>query len=365
MKIIFLQQDTGRLYGAEQATLDLACRLRDEPGFLPSFLLIHESRLTMPANDLQHQLTECRIPFTVLHTDHPFSLRLIRAIRTCIAEPCILHCTGYKADVHGWLAGHGRCPLMATVHGWLNRPDLKERFYAWLDVQFLKRFDGVVALSQYYRTFLIGSGIPAERLRLIHSPLPAPKTMYTPFPKPGICLTIGTLGRLSTEKNQELLLNAILLLRRKHPEVTERLRVLIAGDGPEKGRLEAFIKMHALEGIVTLCDFMPREVFFNTIDVFLLCSRIENFPLSILEAVAAHKPVIATRVGGIQDQLDDQSGILVTPGNPQVLADAMLFVLNHPDAMKRFSENALEQCLAKFSVSSWIQKHIQMYREVS
>ena len=370
MNIFFLLQDTGRLYGAEQATLDLVTRLMEEPGISPKLLLIRETRLNRPANDLQRQLTDRGIPFTELTANHRFSPVLVRAIRNMLREsrPCILHCTGYKADVHGFPAARGVCPLVSTVHGWLNRPDVKERFYGWLDLQFLKRFDRVVALSRHYHRFLARHGVSPERIAYIPSPLPpAPDGRGTPDTTcnaPPETVAIGTLGRLSGEKNQALLIESARLLREQHPEAFARMRLLIAGDGPERGMLESLIRRYTLDDAITLGGFMPRELFFKRIDLFVLCSKIENLPLCILEAIAARRPVIATRVGGIPDLIQDDSGLLVPPDQPQALADALFFALSRPNEMNRRAEIALARCSPAFSVTAWIQAHMRMYREL-
>ncbi|MDD2237793.1 MAG: glycosyltransferase family 4 protein, partial [Kiritimatiellae bacterium] len=354
---------------------DLATRLKQETGCNPSFLLIGEARLNLHAHDLQQQLEQRGIPLDTHTIAHPFSLSLIRAIRNQLKAqaPCILHCTGYKADLHGLLAAAGsNIPLASTVHGWLNRPDPKERFYAWLDLQCLKRFNRIIALSTYYRDFLIQRGIPSQRLRLIHSPLPASGRAIapnSPSSSPGKdaapdILTLGTLGRLSTEKNQHLLLRAFLLLRERDPTSASRIRLLIAGDGPEKTALQQFIHQHNLDKAVTLAGFLPRDEFFRAIDVFILCSRIENFPLSILEAIAACKPVIATRVGGIPDQLDDQTGLLIPSDDPPALADALAQAVHHPERLDTLAHRALEKARRDFSEQAWIQAHLQLYREL-
>lgn len=369
MNIIFLQQDTGRLYGAEQATLNLAARLREEAGLAPFFLLIQETRLNPVADDLRKALAAQSIPFKEIQTRHAFSLPLVRSIRRHIEtnQPCILHANGYKANVHACLAAHGRCPLVSTVHGWLNRPDPKERFYAWLDLQFLRRFDRVITLSSYYEDFLTARGIHPDRLRRIPSPLPA---VYGRDAVPGVPhhssrpLTFGLPGRLSSEKNHALLLDALALLRNQHPEAAARLRVLLAGDGPEKTNIENQIRTLHLENIVTLSPFIPREEFFQTIDALILCSRIENFPLSILEAIAAHKPVIATRVGGIPDLINDHTGLLIPSGQPQALADALLHALNHPDDLAERAQRAYADAQSRFSETACTQAHLQLYREL-
>jgi len=366
MNILFLLQDTGRLYGAEQATLDLATRLQQEPGCNPSFLLIGETRLNQPTHDLQQQLEERGIPFHTHAVAHPFSFSLIRAIRRHLKAqgPSILHCTGYKANLHGLLAAASTdIPLVSTVHGWLNRPDPKERFYAWIDLQCLKRFDRVIALSSYYRDFLLQHDIPTQRLRLVHSPLPPGRNNLGRDAVPSV-LSLGTLGRLSTEKNQHLLLQAFQLLRERDPATAARICLLIAGDGPEKDALQQFIHEHKLADAVTLAGFMPRDEFFRAIDVFILCSRIENFPLSILEAIAAHKPCIATRVGGIPDQLDDQSALLVPSDDPEALAGALAQAVHHPERLATLAHRALEKAQRDFSEQAWIQAHLQLYREL-
>ena len=182
MRIAFLLQDTGAVYGAERATIDLAVGLKNTGVVRPHIMLIEETRCRL-GSALREALAGREIEFSAIPCGSAFSLPLVLNIRRRLRElnAQVLHAVGYKADVHSFLATKRAVEpkRVATVHGWLFRPDRKERFYSWLDARILGRFDAVIALSSHYRYMLLQEGIPAKQLHLIPSGLgndPKPET---------------------------------------------------------------------------------------------------------------------------------------------------------------------------------------------
>ena len=158
----------------------------------------------------------------------------------------VVHTTGYKADVHAaWARGlGGRFGLVATVHGWLfRRWAWKERFYRAVDVAALKRFDRVVALSGFYEGVLRQAGFDPMQLARIPTGVEADSVATREegaalWRDEGAPFTFGTLGRLSEEKDQALLVKAAGRLARRLGRSPRAWRVVVAGDGPLRERLE-------------------------------------------------------------------------------------------------------------------------------
>lgn len=148
MQVAFLVQDTGRVYGAERATLDLA---RGLAGASCAVWLIEETRLGLARSDFKEALLAADLPCQSLPVDCAFCPALIRQLRERVAaeRPDVVHTIGPKATTHAAWGLKGRVPLVTTVHGWLFRPDLKERFYEWLELRAFRRFDRVVTLSRH------------------------------------------------------------------------------------------------------------------------------------------------------------------------------------------------------------------------
>jgi glycosyltransferase involved in cell wall biosynthesis len=355
--VVFLLQDTGRLYGAERATLDLAQGLarRDVRVHL---LLIEEARLRIDRNDLREEARARGIDFTALPVKGRWSPELARRIRREVeSRRAILHTTGYKADVHGgWAASWGRrFPVVGTVHGWLFRQDLKERFFGWVNLMALRRFTRVIVLSRFYEDLLLRRGVARERLVRIPSGLAIGEC--GPACPAGV-FTVGMLGRLSEEKNHALLLRAAALLRAQGVVA----RFLIAGDGPLRQELEAMAREKGLGDDVEFAGFLSRESFFGRIHALALCSRIENLPLSVLEAMAFGRPVVATAVGGLPDLVEDgRTGFLVPSEDAEALARRIRELTASPDLCRSIAEAARRKLESEFSSDEMVARHLALY----
>ncbi|MFC2176366.1 glycosyltransferase [Bacteroidota bacterium] len=370
MHVAFLMNDQRVLYGAERATLDLASGLADSGEIHVSAILIGDRRTETSASMLEAALRDHSISCRCIPTARRFSPGLVRKIREEVESNGVdcLHVIGYKAAVHGGLAVRfGRLrPWVSTVHGWLERPDAKERFYAWLDIQMLKRAQRVIALSEFYLKKLSSKGVPAEQLLRIPSGLRLDDLdvdrQCMPFCSSERLPTIGILGRLSWEKNHEMFLSAA----RRLLDGGWRARFLVAGDGPERRRIESMVCRLGLEASVELAGVMNREDFFRQIDLLALCSKIENLPYVILEAMAWSRPVVATSVGGVPDLIKPgENGLLVESDDAGQMAEAIGQLLNdapRAQAMGRTGRTCLEQ---RFTLSRSVQAHLAMYRELS
>lgn len=370
MKIVFLMQDTGSVYGAERATMDLAEGLRGTGGTDVHVLLIEERRLGLSRSTLREALSGRGLPSTALATDRAFSWTLVHAIRDALRETRadVLHTVGYKADVHGGLAaGWGKVlPVVSTVHGWLFRPYPKELFYGWINVLALKRFSAVIALSRFYENILITKGVSRERVFRIPTGVDIAKMgtrdAAPPGPDPSRPLVVGILGRLSSEKNHQMFLRAAKRVQASGGGV----RFVIAGDGPLRAKLEATICQLSIGESVTMMGYADSADFFPGIHVLALCSRIENLPYSVLEAMAWRRPVIATRVGGLPELVEEgKSGLLVPPDSDGALATAIRRFRDEPELISLMGRVGHERLEEEFSLSATLSAHRNLYAAVT
>lgn len=97
----------------------------------------------------------------------------------------------------------------------------------------------------------------------------------------------------------------------------------------------------------------------------MLSSRQEGFPITILEAMAAGKPVVATNVGGCAEAVvNGETGIVVSPEDPEALAEALEHMLTHPDEARRMGEAGRRRVEEHFSIESMVTKHIAVYESL-
>lgn len=363
MRIIFFMQDTAALYGAERATLDLADGLRGS-GDDPLFFLMQEERL-VASGALSKAAREAGHPVRMFSVAGRIAWPLVRALREAWREEAghVLHITGYKAHVHAVLAGIR--PRVATVHGWLFRSDSREQFYGWLEKVALRRCDRVIALSSYYEQYLLRQGIKRKSLVRIPSGLRDIPSSILPVPRAGSMpprsFTFGMLGRFSEEKNHAMFLRAADIIHRENASV----RFIIAGAGPLMHDVKQTVLVLGLTDVTDFPGYQRVDDFFRTIDVYVMCSRIENLPYSILEAMAYGRPVLATRVGGIPDLVEDHTtGRLVDLDDAGGLATAMRELVADPETVVRMGAAGRRKLEGGFTLPTSIAAHQQLYRDV-
>jgi glycosyltransferase involved in cell wall biosynthesis len=147
---------------------------------------------------------------------------------------------------------------------------------------------------------------------------------------------ILSIGSLRSEKAYEVLIDATARFRGSLPNP----RVLIAGEGPERGRLEALIADLGLSETVTLLGVRSDVPdLLAAADLAVCCSDFEGGPLSVMEYMGAGLPVVATRVGGIPELVrDGKNGILVPPRDPGGLAQAVIELLSDAERRRRMGQ---------------------------
>jgi sugar transferase (PEP-CTERM/EpsH1 system associated) len=179
-------------------------------------------------------------------------------------------------------------------------------------------------------------------------------------------LVVGTVGRLTPVKDQQLLLRAVAQLRGDHPGLAERLRVLIVGDGPLYPVLTQLIKHLELQDVVWLAgdsDNVPSLL--QVMDVFVLPSLAEGLSNTVLEAMASGLPVIATAVGGNIELVEAGfNGSLVAVGDYEALSDAMVALLEDDTERTRQGVNARQRVCQDFDWNRTVDAYLGVYDEL-
>jgi len=179
---------------------------------------------------------------------------------------------------------------------------------------------------------------------------------------------IGIVARLAIEKDHETLLKAVAKLVQDQTSSVNgsKLRLLIVGDGPLGNDLKESVKRSGLEGHVTFMGFREDIAeLLQIFDIFLLSSTQEGISLTLLEAMAASIPVVATYVGGNPEVVaHGQTGLLVPAKDPQKMADAIMEILNDPDKARRMGEAGRKRVEEKFCLERMVAEYEEVYREV-
>lgn len=279
--------------------------------------------------------------------------RLVRSLQPDLLHA--LHLTSY-----GFLAGLcGVHPSIVSVWGTdvLEAPRLSP-FHYLITRYALARADHITA-----------TGMRLAEATLRYAPRGKPVTVvpygidlarFSPRPRERAeQVVVGAVARLSPEKGLEFLLRAVAAL----VEQGRPLRVVLAGDGPQRGRLERLAARLGLAERVEFLGEVPHgdvPAVLQRLDIFAMPSLAEGFGVAALEAAAMEIPVVASRVHGIPDVVaDGQSGLLVPPRDPSALARAMARLADDADLRQRLGRGGRALVEARYR---WQDNAAQMER---
>jgi sugar transferase (PEP-CTERM/EpsH1 system associated) len=219
----------------------------------------------------------------------------------------------------------------------------------WLDERVGVRPDRI---TQIY------NGVDVARFGPGRAPLPDAPWAADPDP-----IVIGTVGRLERTKNQGLLLEAFARLVARAPDRSPRLRLLIAGDGPDRAALEAHARALAIADRVWFTGAradVPDVM--RALDVFVLPSLNEGISNTLLEAMASARPVIATAVGGNPELIEDAiTGFLVAGQQPDALADRIAAYVANPELASAHGRAGRERAVTRFGLPRMLEDYRALY----
>lgn len=298
---------------------------------------------------------------------HPSLGRRIAAVARARGAT-LLHCHQYSPFVYGRVAQlcDSRLRVIYTEHGRLSDapPSWKRQAVNPL----LGRFSGaVVAVSCELREYMVRARFPRRRVRVIHNGID-PGAVVTADERLRARRALGfaagtpviaTVARLDPVKDLLTLLNAVALVRRTLPEA----RLVIAGDGRERATLEARAAAPDLHGAVTFIG-MRSDVrrLLPAADVYANSSISEGVSITILEAMAASVPVVATRAGGTPEVVQDgETGVLVPSRDPARLAAALLTLTTDPAGRRHIGAAGRRRLEAAFTLQRMAADYQRLY----
>jgi glycosyltransferase involved in cell wall biosynthesis len=282
----------------------------------------------------------------------------------------VLHCHQYSPFVYGRFATvwNRRLKIVYTEHGRLSdaRPSWKRQ----LVNPWLSRFDGsIVAVSRELREYMIDARFPPGRVDVVHNgvePAAVPSGADRRRARQQLRLderafVVATVARLDPVKDLMTLLEAFAIVRRRVPSA----QLLVVGDGPERDRLAARAAQPDLAGSVHMTGYRSDvRALLPAADVYTSSSISEGVSITILEAMAAGIPVVATAVGGTPEVLPEEAdgGILVPCRDPERLASAIAsLALDHRQraTMAAAGRRRLE---SSFTIDRMVDDYARIYR---
>lgn len=279
----------------------------------------------------------------------------------------IIHSHGYRANMVGFAAAKRLgLPIVATCHGYIAN-DRQLNAYNRLDMLLLRWFDRIVAVSEQMKRDLMDRKVDGRKIQVVTNAVwdgtesvsregrKATRRLMGIGEK---AFVFGFVGRHSEEKGLRYLMEAAQGM----PD-NEDWRILLVGDGPLRITLEAIARTLVLKDRFLFAGFQSdTAAWYSAMDAMVLPSLTEGTPMALLEAMAHGLPVIASAVGGVPAVIrDGESGILVPPGDPARLLNAMRTVIEDPALRKKLSSGAIRAVQLNYNVRSWADRMREVY----
>ena len=324
----------------------------------------HRSRLAAdPRGRLAREVQTLGIEVVPLRVATSVDVRAGLRLRGLIGRDDVVHFHTSRAHALAPFCQGGHARLVVT-----RRMDYVPRggpYARWL---YNRAVDVVIAISEGVREALVRGGVRAERIRVVPSGIDpaavqasagageAHRRAWGIAPDDVLVLVLGALER---RKGHAILLAAARQLATAQP----RLRYVFCGSGSEEASLRR------------LADPMRGSVLFAgqqtdvggclaAADIVAMPSLKEGLGVAALEAMAAERPVVASRVGGLAEAVvDGESGLLVTPGDPAPLADAIAALIADPALRRRLAEAGRARVLARYTAARMADGTLACYGE--
>lgn len=338
--------------GLERVVVNLVCGLRDR--FRPLVICLEEG------GEFQAELERQGISVRVLGKRPGIDWGAIRKLAAIFREEevRVVHTHNPAPHFHGVVAARlaGVPVRVHTKHG-RNYP--KDRKKVWTNRIASWLTDVIVPVSDDARDVVL----QVERVNTakvhriwngVDTDIYRPEGKFASRP-----LVIGTVARLSPEKDQRTLLAAFQLVLKQ----VSNARLVFVGDGPSATELKSLANTL---GIADHVDFLgersdiPAQL--NTFGIFALSSVTEGLSMTLLEAMAAALPIVATDVGGNRELVNPPAcGLIVPPRSPEALADACLDLLRTPGRCAEMGAAGRARVVERFSLRQMISQYVELY----
>jgi glycosyltransferase involved in cell wall biosynthesis len=352
--------------GAEVLLCDLVRHLRD--------IGYHVSVGYSTPGPLVERIQSLNVPLTRLprraRIDPTLYMGMVQLIRR--ETPDLVHTHLFKSDLHRRLAARmcGVPLVISTCHnndGWAQN-----KLLGWLYGRTNLLADRVIAVSEEVRNYQVTHTFtPIEKFTVINNGVDISR--FTDQDKAGADLraelgidpsapVAGIVGRLTPQKDHASFLQAAVLIKKDLPKA----RFLIVGDGPLREDLQSQAASMGLEGALIFCGLRQDiPAVLAAIDLLVFSSKWEGLPISLLEGMAAARPVVSTNVGGVAGVASNEvTALLVPPSDPAALASACLRLLRNPEIRDQFGKAGLFRVRGQYSLQSMLRRTTSLYEEL-
>ena len=319
-----------------------------------------------------------RIPTEIMGGNNIFRIR--RQLTAFIQQGGyqVIHCHGARANMIGsMLRKTTGLPVVTTVHSdyrldYMGRP-LSAMTFGQINRYALHQLDYRIGVSDAMVDLLISRGFAPDRFFAIYNGID-----FTPAPQQGDRLkwlrslgmqadensvVVGIAARLNPVKDMSTLIRGFAKGYRR----CARLRLLIAGDGEERQKLESLAAELGVSGQVCFAGWISggMDRFYSALDINALTSISETFPYALTEGARFHLATVATAVGGIPYLIDtDVNGYLIQPGDWETLGDHLATLAENDDLRREMGEKLFVKASTQFSIQKTVDTQLHIYEEI-
>ena len=307
-----------------------------------------------------------------LHASSIFNLRRIWQLAKILKDEKvdIVQTHLVYSNILGSLAARlAEIPMVATLHSTTVRGDLKSRILKRLENYLLRNFaTRIVAVGKVVADFN-KDNYGKRRIDVIPNGIPKPE-----IPQPGerdrlrqevtgdgSDSIIITVGRFSSAKGFEDMIEAFNML---HQRASKPKLIMVGSGGSVNSIKEKIENLQLTQSVILAGERDDVHHLLSLSDVYASSSHREGLPLAVLEAMMAGLPVVATSVGDIPNVVTAETGVVVPPHRPELLAEALEDLLKNPEKRDAMGKAAHRRAMNEYSVEVWMNRHHDLYRDV-
>lgn len=361
LRILHLRTVAGTGGGPDKTVLKSCQALQRAGQVCHAFYFLDRSKDT---GRLQFLADQLGVRLCVGYEDGPICLGALGQLRQLVRRERydIIHTHEYKSNaIARLLRSCSRFEIVATAHGY-NRTTHREVLYYGLERLLFRWVRRIVVPNRDMFEKIRSIGIPPGRLEIIHNGIEI-EGREPPRPHArGQRARLLFLGRLSLEKDATNLIFACKMLVDEGRDI----ELWLAGDGPERERLESLVSELELADRVGMQGFVEDvPSLLGQVDLLVNPSRTECMPNCILEAMWAGVPIVATAVGGVAEMVrGEHEALLCPPRDSKALAERIRRLLDDPSLATRLAQAGKRRVHERFAFERRMEKMLEMYRRV-
>lgn len=257
--------------------------------------------------------------------------------------------------------------IISTVHGFssfdrMDRSKVEIKVFDILEKLLFKYNDHYISVSNALRDYLVNRGLPTNKVDVIYHAVNNIKDEKYKENFSNDVITLGSVGRLEKVKGYDILINSIKDLKSKN----YKFNCILIGEGSEYDSLMTLAKEIGIEDCIEFLGYKEDiYTYIDKMDIYIQPSRQESFGISIIEAMNKVKPIIASKVGGVCEIIEDEkNGLLFQSLDSNELSNKIEELINNKEKRKYLALEGKKSLVERFSMKIFIENLEQVYRKV-